>query len=71
MIDDGTGWFVPAGFMTLTSEVVDGELRVLVQTRREPAGCPGCGAVARVKDRAHGDRSGPAGVGGAGGAAVA
>jgi hypothetical protein len=33
------------------SEVLDGEWHLQVETRREPTGCPTCGAVARVKDR--------------------
>ena len=43
--------FVLPGFRVVASEVVDGELDLLVETPRELVGCPVCGAVARVKDR--------------------
>ena len=51
MSDDVTGVFVLPGFRVVSSEVLEGEWHLLVETRREPTGCPTCGAVARVKDR--------------------
>jgi transposase len=49
--DDGTGVFVLPGFRVVAGELLDGEWHLQVETRREPTGCPTCGAVARVKDR--------------------
>ena len=51
MSDDVTGVFVLPGFRVVSSDVLDDEWHLLVETRREPTGCPTCGAVARVKDR--------------------
>jgi transposase len=39
------------GFDVLDVQETDGELTVRVQTPPQPTGCPGCGAVAVVKDR--------------------
>jgi len=40
-----------AGFEVLAAADVGGELELLVQTTADLVGCPGCGAVARAKDR--------------------
>lgn len=39
------------GLVVLATAEVDGELELLVETTAELVGCPGCGAVARPKDR--------------------
>ncbi len=39
------------GFVVLAACEVDCELELLVETTAELVGCPGCGAVARAKDR--------------------
>jgi transposase len=39
------------GFVVLGSAELDGELELLVETTADLVGCPGCGAVARAKDR--------------------
>jgi len=39
------------GFVVLGRAEVDGELELLVETTADLVGCPGCGAVARAKDR--------------------
>jgi hypothetical protein len=39
------------GFVVLGSAEVDGELELLIETTADLVGCPGCGAVARPKDR--------------------
>ena len=39
------------GFVVLATAEVGGELELLVETTVELVGCPGCGAVARPKDR--------------------
>ena len=39
------------GFEVLAAADAGGELELLVQTTAELVGCPGCGAVARAKDR--------------------
>ena len=40
-----------AGFEVLAAADAGGELELLVQTTADLVGCPGCGAVARAKDR--------------------
>jgi transposase len=40
-----------AGFEVLAAAAAGGELELLVQTTADLVGCPGCGAVARAKDR--------------------
>jgi len=40
-----------AGFEVLAVADAGVEVEVLVETRREPVGCPGCGAIATAKDR--------------------
>ena len=40
-----------AGFEILSAADAGGELELLVQTTADLVGCPGCGAVARAKDR--------------------
>jgi transposase len=49
--DDDTGVFMLPGFRLRSSERRDQELLLAVETPPVPVGCPGCGAVARVKDR--------------------
>ena len=39
------------GFVIITTAEVGGELELLVETTADLVGCPGCGAVARAKDR--------------------
>ena len=39
------------GFVVVTTAEVGGELELLVETTADLVGCPGCGAVARAKDR--------------------
>ena len=39
------------GFVIMTTAEVGGELELLVETTADLVGCPGCGAVARAKDR--------------------
>jgi transposase len=39
------------GFVVVTAAEVGGELELLVETTADLVGCPGCGAVARAKDR--------------------
>lgn len=39
------------GFVVLSACEIDGELELLVETTADLVGCPGCGAVARAKDR--------------------
>ena len=39
------------GFVVLATCEIDGELELLVETTADLVGCPGCGAVARAKDR--------------------
>jgi transposase len=39
------------GFVVMTTAEVGGELELLVETTADLVGCPGCGAVARAKDR--------------------
>jgi transposase len=51
VIDDITAVFVLPGFRVLDSNLVDGDLTLLVETPRDLVGCPVCGAVASVKDR--------------------
>ena len=48
------------GFVVLATCEIDGELELLVQTTAERVGCPGCGAVARAKDRRPSWVAGPA-----------
>ena len=45
------GLFGLDGLVAVTSVEVGGELELLVETTAELVGCPGCGAVARSKDR--------------------
>ena len=42
MSDDVTGVFVLPGFRVVSSDVLDDEWHLLVETRREPTGCPTC-----------------------------
>ena len=46
-----TGLLGLDGFAVLATAEVDGELELLVETTAGLVGCPGCGAVARSKDR--------------------
>jgi hypothetical protein len=46
-----TALFGMPGFEVLSTEMVDGEWHVGIETPRDLVGCGGCGAVARVKDR--------------------
>jgi hypothetical protein len=39
------------GFVVVATAEVGGELELLVETSADLVGCPGCGAVARAKDR--------------------
>jgi transposase len=39
------------GFTVLTTAEIDGELELLIETTADLVGCPGCGVVARAKDR--------------------
>jgi transposase len=39
------------GFVIVMTAEVGGELELLVETTADLVGCPGCGAVARAKDR--------------------
>jgi transposase len=39
------------GFVVVTTAEVGGELELLIETTADLVGCPGCGAVARAKDR--------------------
>jgi transposase len=39
------------GFVVLGRAEVDGELELLIEATAGLVGCPGCGAVARPKDR--------------------
>lgn len=39
------------GFVVVATAEVRGELELLVETTADLVGCPGCGAVARAKDR--------------------
>ena len=39
------------GFVVRACAEVGGELEVLIETAVDLVGCPGCGAVARAKDR--------------------
>ncbi|HEX2297201.1 MAG TPA: hypothetical protein VHH34_01560 [Pseudonocardiaceae bacterium] len=39
------------GFRVLAAADAGGELELLVETTAELVGCPGCGALARAKDR--------------------
>ena len=39
------------GFVVRTCAEVGGELELLIETTADLVGCPGCGAVARAKDR--------------------
>jgi len=39
------------GFVVRMCAEVDGELELLIETTADLVGCPGCGAVARAKDR--------------------
>lgn len=55
-MEDGTGSVTAAlvglaGFEVLAAADAGGEVELLVQTRHGLVGCPGCGAVARAKDR--------------------
>jgi transposase len=55
MRDDTTSMtaalFGLAGFEVLAAADAAGELELLIQTTADMVGCPGCGAVARAKDR--------------------
>ena len=51
MNDDDTGVFMLPGFRLHSSRRRDKDLLLAVEIPRVPVGCPGCGAVARVKDR--------------------
>jgi hypothetical protein len=39
------------GFAVLAAADAGGEVELLVETTADLVGCPGCGAVARAKDR--------------------
>jgi transposase len=51
VIDDITAVLVLPGFRVLDTQLVSGELTLLVETPRDLVACPACGAVANVKDR--------------------
>ena len=66
MNQNATALFGMPGFEVCSTEMVDGEWYVGIETPRDLVGCGACGAVARVKDR-RGDGAGPARRWGAGG----
>ena len=51
MTQNITALFGMPGFEVLSTEMVDGEWHVGIETPRDLVGCVECGAVARVKDR--------------------
>ncbi len=51
MTQNVTALFGMPGFEVLSTEMVDGEWHVGIETPRDLVGCGECGAVARVKDR--------------------
>ena len=67
MTQNITALFGMPGFEVLSTEMVDGEWHVGIETPRDLVGCGECGAVARVKDRRTGDGARPARSRGTGG----